>query len=488
MKSLGAAAVAFSLGSAFASVSPHSVSSDVSFSISIPESTANTGSGDVFFQLKASTKYSWVGLGQGGEMAGSNMLIMYLDSSGRNVTVSPRLASGESMPHYNSGARITVLEGSGVENDVMIANVLCSSCSRWSGGSMDFAASSAQFIYGTLEGSPLNSDSPSENIEQHSKYGPFSWTIARAKGGNDANPFIGPSDHSTGATPTQTGSSSATSAPASSSSSSASVMDSGISASQTTANNMLLAHGVVACIAFVALFPIGGILIRVANFTGLLWVHAALQGFAFLFYIVAFSMGVYIATVQDQMDETHAHLGIALLAALAVQPIFGFVHHKMFNKYGTRTFWSHAHLWLGRLIIPVGMVNGYLGIDLAGDADTGERVAYVAVAAVMLTLYILAIIYGEFTRWKKNKEQLEPYEKDQQPLSNRQQRRQSFRLQDMNSNQQGLRPVQYSRNDSARHQGYYARDENTRNQTHTTRDTVWPQSADYYGGGGGRRV
>ena len=346
---------------------------------------------------------------------------------------------------------------------------------------MDFTAQSAPFIYGVKTGSPLDSDSPSENIEQHTSYGPFQWPISKAQGGNDANPFLS----STGGTPTQTGSNSASSAAAGASSSSSSSLMSGDSgASETTAEMILLTHGVVACIAFVALFPTGGILIRVASFTGLLWVHAALQGVAFLFYIVAFAMGVYIATANKMIDETHAIIGIALLVALVAQPVFGFVHHRMFQKYSTRTVWSHAHLWLGRLVIPVGMVNGYLGIELANDADTGERVAYVAVAAVMLTMYVVAVIFGEFRRWKKGKQPLEPFEKDQQPLSDRQQRRQSFRLQDLNGNQQQqLRPVYYGRNESGRQQG---RDGDVSRQVHYARDS-WPRPQDY-SGRDGRRV
>ena len=386
-----------------------------------------------------------------------------------NVTVSPRLSSGETMPNYDSGARIMVLEGSGVTGNMMTANILCSDCNSWNGGTLDFTAQSAQFIYGMLPGSPLNSDSPSQNIQQHTTYGPFTWTIAQAKGGNDANPFLTTSSGTT----TQTGSSSTSSMPVSSSS--GSLVSSGVSASQMTANNMLLAHGVIACIAFVALFPSGGALIRVANFTGLCWVHAGLQGFASLFYSVAFAMGIYIATVQNMMSETHARIGIALLVALVIQPIFGFVHHRMFMKYGARTFWSHAHLWLGRLIIPVGMVNGYLGIDLAGSAGTSERVIYVAVAAVMLTIYVIAVIYGEFQRWQKSKEPQEPYEKDMQPLSDREQRRQSIRLQDMSNNQQQLRPVHYARNESVR----------APNQTQYGRDS-WPRPHDYYGRDGRR--
>lgn len=60
--------------------------------------------------------------------------------------------------------------------------------------------------------------------------------------------------------------------------------------------NMLIAHGVLASLAFVIFFPAGAISIRVFSFPGLVWFHAAMQAFAYLVYIVAFGLGVYIAT------------------------------------------------------------------------------------------------------------------------------------------------------------------------------------------------
>merc|ERR1712014_415132 len=56
---------------------------------------------------------------------------------------------------------------------------------------------------------------------------------------------------------------------------------------------MVTAHGALAALAFVGLFPIGGILIRLASFTGLVWVHAALQLVAYAIYIAAFGLGVW---------------------------------------------------------------------------------------------------------------------------------------------------------------------------------------------------
>lgn len=105
-----------------ASVCPQT---DVCFKLNIPESTASSGSGDIFFQISAPNTYSWVALGQGQAMAGSNMFVVYTSADGNNVTISPRSASGHNMPTLNSNTQVELLEGSGVANGVMTANVKC---------------------------------------------------------------------------------------------------------------------------------------------------------------------------------------------------------------------------------------------------------------------------------------------------------------------------------------------------------------------------
>jgi hypothetical protein len=55
------------------------------------------------------------------------MFVVYTSSGGSNVTLSPRTASGHNMPSFNSAAQATLLEGSGVSNGIMTANVKC----RW---------------------------------------------------------------------------------------------------------------------------------------------------------------------------------------------------------------------------------------------------------------------------------------------------------------------------------------------------------------------
>lgn len=425
------------------------------------------------------------------------------------------------MPQHDTAARISVLEGSGVQNGQMTANVRCSNCDSWSGGSMDFSGSSGSWIYAYKSGSSLNTNELDATISEHDGHNGLEWQFADAVGGDDVNPFVAAG----GSTGTQTAV--ATSAapttvsgtvipgsctPIAASNTAASATggttatvtsdddgcptgiprsrppascltrsgfqgrptgppqikkrDDGcpagyeaiqnsvnpdtpdlLSSSSSPSDTIILAHGVIACIAFVALFPIGGILIRVASFPGLLWVHAALQGFAFLFYIIAFGMGVYLATTLDLLNDPHPIIGIVLLVVLFFQPISGFVHHRLFKKYNHRTLWSYVHLWHGRIAILLGIVNGGLGIRLAGDASNGQVIAYGVIGALVGVVYIACAVFGEMRRRKKQPPTYEKSERAQE----RDQRRQSHQLRDLSSSE-----------DNMQNGGYYGRKEGQR--------------------------
>jgi len=160
---------------------------------------------------------------------------------------------------------------------------------------------------------------------------------------------------------------------------------------------MITAHATLASLAFVGLFPIGGILIRIANFTGLVWVHAAVQALAYLIYIAAFGIGVYMATNMNYITNAHPIIGIVLFIVLFAQPLLGLMHHRLFKKYQHRTFWSYAHIGIGRIAILLGIINGGLGLRLA-RAGNSSKIAYAVVAAVMGLAYLAAIIWGEVKR------------------------------------------------------------------------------------------
>lgn len=168
-----------------------------------------------------------------------------------------------------------------------------------------------------------------------------------------------------------------------------------------------VAHGVLASLAFVIFFPIGSILIRLASFRGLWLIHGLFQIFAFVVYIAAFALGVWMTqqapSQVNLIGRYHPIIGIVLFVVLLVQPVLGLIHHFQYKKYGARTLCSYGHLWLGRLLITLGIINGGLGLLLAtqtgyGRPTTGQVVAYSVVAGVMWLVWIISSIVGEKRR------------------------------------------------------------------------------------------
>ncbi|KAH7082403.1 hypothetical protein FB567DRAFT_105717 [Paraphoma chrysanthemicola] len=436
---------------------------NVCFRLNIPENTASSGSGNIFFSISAPSSYEWVALGQGRQMSGANMFLVYTNAAGTNVTLSPRTASGYNPPTLNSNAQVTLLEGSGVSNGIMTANVRCANCNSWSGGSMDFTSTSGNWVYAYQSSNgPKNDNSQSASIRQHNEHEVFSWNFANARGGNSVNPLVSAAPSGTGSgTPAATSciQRNAASATASGAGSAATPTPSSddnddddndysqyrskyassfgswptakpsprpptkrqnlpfcdeisngnngnanggittLSRSGPDTAKMQIAHGVLASLAFVGLFPMGSIAIRLASFPGIVWIHAAFQIFAYLVYIAGFGLGVYIAVEDGYMSEYHPIIGIVVLVIVFFQPILGFLHHLLFKKYSHRTMWSYAHIWVGRIAIALGIVNGGLGLKLAGSSQ-GSKIAYGVCAGLVGLVWIASMVLGERKRSK----------------------------------------------------------------------------------------
>jgi hypothetical protein len=380
---------------------------NVCYSLSIPNTTATSGKGDIFFQISAPTSFSWVALGQGSSMAGSNIFVIYSSADGKNVTLSPRTTSGHTQPASDSAAQATLLAGSGISNGNMIANVRCRNCDSWNGGVMDFTDTTSQWIYAMASGNMLNSDDVNIGIKQHagSAAASFSWDISAAKGGSDVNPFlVQDSSISTPTTSVNTTSSTASAGDDSPSSSSggddASNTDNEEADDSGTYDRAVTAHAVLATFAFVALFPMGGILIRVVNFNGVVRAHAALQFLGYVTYTAAFALGIWMVYTSQPDEHSHPYLGGLVFLLLLMQPLLGWLHHRRYAATGGtsgRTKMTWAHISLGRVAIFLGILNGGIGLHLSGIGG-GPAIAYGVIAVLVLIAYIASIIIGERRR------------------------------------------------------------------------------------------
>lgn len=206
-------------------------------------------------------------MGQGTRMSGSNMFIMYTDGNG-NVTVSPRLGTNHVMPTENTGsgaAQLTLLAGSGVDGDTMRANVLCTNCNSWDGGTMSLGSTSSSWISAWKSGSSLDTTNANANIQQHDETDGWTVNLQSATVSSDSNPFVTAASSGSGGS-SSSGSDSGSSGDSSDSGTStgSGTSSSGISGSagpsQSDVSRIVAAHGIIMAVTFVIMYPVGTIL------------------------------------------------------------------------------------------------------------------------------------------------------------------------------------------------------------------------------------
>lgn len=358
----------------------HSGQSDLAYSIHVPNTTATSQSGPIYFQINATLPVKWVALGEGDQMAGANIFVVYSNAAGDNVTVSPRLGKGHVQPLFNPDAKVSVMEGSGIHNGLMTANVRCDSCLQWNGGSLDPTSPTSPWIWAVHYGSPLKSDSPSATITQHDEEGNQVVDLTQATGGNFADPFAGMLSKSTGT-----------------SSSSEQSGGSGGSGGGASTDKIVTAHAVLMILVFVIFLPLSAMSLHLFPSSGVLSLHAPLQLTTLAIAITGMGLGITLADRTQQFTEAHPIIGIVVVAWLILfQPAMGFLQHRYFRKTGGKGLFGYMHRWFGRTLIVLGVINGGLGFQLSGIGSgnpKGAVISYGVVAGVIAIAYVMVIMF-----------------------------------------------------------------------------------------------
>lgn len=176
--------------------------------------------------------------------------------------------------------------------------------------------------------------------------------------------------------------------------------------------HVIVVHAVLAALAWVVLMPSGAILLRL-NIQSpiILKLHAACQIIAYLIYFVAAGMGLWIVRQAsgrlNLFSDPHPVIGLVILAVAVFQPLWGIIHHRKFKRglaawnagqatqKPGRTGFGRLHLWIGRILITLAIVNGGLGLRLASKSPyppaKSAKLAYAVVAAIMWLLYIVIV-------------------------------------------------------------------------------------------------
>lgn len=329
-------------------------------------------------------------------MPGANIFIMYA-ASDSNITLSPRSGKGQFQPLFNSAARITLLEGTGISNGVMTANVRCDDCLQWDGGSMDPTDTSAPWIWSVKHGSAIDSTSTSQNLIQHDIMGTFTFDLSKATGGSSQNPF----DESE-SSPTSSGASPSARSPSGSSGYGSGSSSTSTGPSASSIDSRRKAHGAVMAVSFAVLLPVAALSLHLPlKVATVPFIHAPIQLLSLCLIIAGMGMGISLAQDLHYLkNPVHAHVVIGLIVVSTLvlfQPAMGLLQHLHYRKTGGKSIFAFLHRWLGRVLIILGMINGGLGFQLAGigtiQAPNKCIIAYSVVAGVVSIVYLFTVLY-----------------------------------------------------------------------------------------------
>jgi hypothetical protein len=348
---------------------------EITYSINVPDKTAQSGSGSIYFQMNSTRQVQWFALGQGTGMPGANIFVAYI--SGNNVTVSPRSGIAEVEPLYNKDARITILNGSGVHDGVITANIRCDTCLKWNGGTENVNSTSSPWIWAVKFGDPLESTSASETITQHDDQGVVSIDMKKATGGSSENPFA------------QLAQASVPSA------------DPSFSSFSDMINQKQTAHAVLMILAFVVMFPCFALGLHLFPAKWTVSLHWPGQLFTLAVVIAGLGVGVSMARDLSLVHHYHPIIGMVVVACLVVfQPAMGVLQHRFFRRTGGKGIFAYTHRWFGRLLIILGIINAGLGFKLA-HGPRGAVIAASVVAGVIALGYV-AVVWLRQRPWKRS--------------------------------------------------------------------------------------
>jgi len=332
----------------------------ITFALNVP-----TDSDDLYFSLSGPSSASWLAIGMGSNVMQNSLVIMvYSSADGNNVTVSPRYSGGHQEPTYTSNVTIDVLTGSGISNGTMTANGRCSNCRTWGTSSIDASSTNQSMIFASGPDGSLESDSMSADIQYHVTEGVFTMDLVQASG-------------SAGVPVNINGISGATQV-----------------SEKATTNVVSPLHGWIMIVVFILIMPAGILILRVMD--NVKW-HGINQAVAVVLGIIGILVGIYISTMYNRSNtfsSSHQILGIVILIGMIAQLVLGYMHHRIYKKTQATTKLAPVHVWLGRLIIPIGVANAFVGFPFA--LSPHDDIIIAVITALVVLVMIGAFVFKYF--------------------------------------------------------------------------------------------
>ena len=314
-----------------------------SFGLALSSAVLDNGTA-ILLQLTAPASYGWAALGTGSMMDASLMFIIYPSSSdddNNDLTLSLRTAKQNNAPHpltSNTTTLTATLTSSTIKAGKMTANI-AAHLPFVLNSRLDATYHAQPFIWavGPLNSSISSSD-PSHPLSKHSTNGVFFADMPQAQ--NPQEGLSAPSLIST--------------------------TNTGVRTQPKAYHILVLLHAILLAGSFILVFPAGVITLRNVPRLGVK-LHIALQ----VFGAVAVVAGAGVAITMSILGIQYAHLrhphqivGLSVAGLVGLQLYLGHAHHVRYTLFKRRTWFSFAHMGVGRVVIYGGIANAVLGLWL----------------------------------------------------------------------------------------------------------------------------
>ncbi|KAN0099808.1 iron reductase domain protein [Hyaloscypha variabilis] len=314
------------------------IASDKSIGLTLNVATDNN---NIFFSFVGPATSSWISFGLGSDrMESAMMFVIYASSSGKNITISPRLPTKHAEPEYSSSIQVQALGGSGINNGTITANFKCGNYN------LNLSSTSQKMCFASGPFVNLQSDDPNAALMRHRSYGSFTMDMVQATGAGGV--AVAPVNifalNVTG----------------------------DVGSAQTSFkvdhDASVQAHASIIIFTFLFLMPFGVSILRI---WGLVEWHGINQGLAVVLALVGTALGISIGTQYNRsknFSSAHQLIGIVIFIAVVAQFAFGYIHHRTYTRTQMSSKLAPVHIWLGRFIILASIVGFPLALSSSSDA------------------------------------------------------------------------------------------------------------------------
>jgi uncharacterized membrane protein (DUF485 family) len=161
-------------------------------------------------------------------------------------------------------------------------------------------------------------------------------------------------------------------------------------------------HAFVMVLAFLVIFPLGVLFLRVLKNVKL---HMIFQSIGLALGIIGAASGFYLTTVYNRskhFNSAHQIIGLLVVIALIGQWVGGFLHHRYYVK--NQRPWMNGlpikghKMVIGPLILLMGLVDAAIGFNFAVAHQWNY--VYIPLAIVMIVVVTVIILMRNFiSRW-----------------------------------------------------------------------------------------